>query len=55
MERWSTAPFSLPLQPTYIVEKGRGGVWAKQMGLKQGAFGNALGEHIGNLMNILRT
>jgi hypothetical protein len=27
-----------------------GGLWAKHMGLKQGAIGNTLGEHIGNLM-----
>jgi len=33
----------------------RGGLWAKNMGLKQGAIGNTLGEHIGNLGNILRT
>jgi hypothetical protein len=39
-----------PLQPTYIVEKGRRGVWAKHMGLKHSAFGNTLGEHVGNLM-----
>jgi hypothetical protein len=28
----------------------RGGLWAKHMGLKLGAIGNTLGEHIGNLM-----
>jgi len=28
----------------------RGGLWAKHMGLKQGAMGNTLGEHSGNLM-----
>jgi hypothetical protein len=28
----------------------RGGLLAKHMGLKQGAIGNTLGEHIGNLM-----
>jgi len=28
----------------------RGGLWAKHMGLKQGAIGNTLGEHIENLM-----
>jgi len=28
----------------------RGGLWAKHMGLKRGAIGNNLGEHIGNLM-----
>jgi len=27
----------------------RGGLWAKHMGLKQGAIWNTLGEHIGNL------
>jgi hypothetical protein len=27
----------------------RGGLWAKHMGLKRGAIGNTLGEHIGNL------
>ncbi len=27
----------------------RGGLWAKHMGLKQGAIGNIIGEHIGNL------
>jgi len=33
----------------------RGGLWAKHMGLKGGAIGNALGKHIKNLGNILRT
>jgi len=28
----------------------RGGLWAKHMGLKRGAIGNTLAEHIGNLM-----
>jgi hypothetical protein len=28
----------------------RGGLWAKQMGLKRGAIGDTLGEHIENLM-----
>jgi hypothetical protein len=28
----------------------RGGLWAKHMGLKRGAIGNTLGEHIENLM-----
>jgi hypothetical protein len=27
----------------------RGGLWAKHIGVKQGAIGNTLGEHIGNL------
>jgi hypothetical protein len=27
----------------------RGGLWAKHIGLKPGAIGNTLGEHIGNL------
>jgi len=30
----------------------RGGLWAKHMGLKQGAIGNTLGEHIGNMIGI---
>jgi hypothetical protein len=30
----------------------REGLWAKHMGLKRGAIGNTLGEHIGNLKNI---
>ncbi len=38
----------LPLWPTDICEKG--GLWAKHMGLKQGAIGNTHGEHIGNLL-----
>jgi len=33
----------------------RGGHWAKHMRLKQGAIGNTLGEHIGDLGNILGT
>jgi len=33
----------------------RGGLWTKRMGLKRAAIGNALGEQIGNLWNILRT
>jgi hypothetical protein len=28
----------------------RGGLWTKHMGLKRGAIGNTIGEHIGNLM-----
>jgi hypothetical protein len=28
----------------------KGGLWAKHRGLKQGAIGNTLGEHIGNLL-----
>jgi len=32
----------------------RGGIWAKHMGLL-GANGNTLGEHIGNIGNILAT
>jgi hypothetical protein len=31
----------------------RGGLWAKHMGLKQGAIGNIIGEHIGNLIGTL--
>jgi hypothetical protein len=30
-----------------------GGLWPKHLGLKPGAIGNTLGEHIGNLDNIL--
>ncbi len=41
----------LTLWPSYIGEKGR--LWAKHMGLKQGAIENTLWEHIGNLGNIL--
>jgi len=41
-------PFGPPLRE-------RGGLWAKHMGLKQGAIGSTLGEHIGNLGNILGT
>jgi len=36
----------------------RGGLWAKHMkhmGLKQGAIGNILAEHIENIGNILGT
>jgi hypothetical protein len=33
----------------------RGGLWAKHLGLKRGAIGNTLGEHIENSGNILRT
>jgi len=33
----------------------RGGLSAKHMGLKPGAIGNTIGEHIGNLGNILGT
>ncbi len=44
MDRWSASPFR-PL--TYV---RRGGLWAKHMGLKQGAIGNTHGEHIGNLL-----
>jgi len=31
----------------------RGGLWAKHVGLNRGAIGNTVGEHIGNLGNIL--
>ncbi len=30
----------------------KGGLWAKHIGLKQGANGNTLEEHIGNLVGI---
>jgi hypothetical protein len=40
--------------PSYIGVKGRG-LWAKHMGLKRGAIGNTLEEHIRNLGNILGT
>jgi hypothetical protein len=33
----------------------RGGLWAKQMGLKRGAIGNTFGEHTGNIGHILGT
>jgi hypothetical protein len=33
----------------------KGGLWAKHMGLKRGVIGNTLGEHIGNLRDILKT
>ncbi len=38
-----------PLLPTYIGEKGRT-LGKTYMGLKRGAIGNTLGEHIRNLM-----
>jgi len=50
MERWSAFPFGTPI----YIEVLRGGLWAKHMGLKGGAIGNTLGEHIGNLRNRLR-
>jgi hypothetical protein len=37
---------------TYIGEKRRGVLWAKNMGLKRSAIGNTLGKHIGNLRNM---
>jgi hypothetical protein len=43
----------LLLWPTYTSEKGR--TLGKHMGLKPGVIGNNLGEHIGNLRNILWT
>jgi len=43
MEKWSASPF----RPTE--KKGRT-LGKKHMGFKQGAIGNTLGEHIGNLM-----
>ncbi len=42
MEKWSVSPFSPPIQVR------RGGLWAKHKGLKRGAIGNTLGEHIEN-------
>jgi hypothetical protein len=33
----------------------RGGLWAKHMRLKQGANGNTLGKHVGNLGNLMGT
>jgi hypothetical protein len=42
----------LSLWPSYIGEKRR--TWAKHMGLKWGAIGNTLGEHIGNLLRTWR-
>jgi len=33
----------------------REGLWAKHMGLKRGAIGNAFGEHIENIRNPLGT
>jgi hypothetical protein len=44
MDRWSASPFG----PRIYVR--RGGLWAKHMGLKQGAIGNTHGEHIANLL-----
>jgi hypothetical protein len=44
MERWSACPFGSSIQVR------RGGLWPKHRGLKGGAIGNPLGEHIGNLM-----
>jgi hypothetical protein len=41
MQRWSACPFG----PSKQVR--RGGLWAKHLGLKRGAIGNTLGEHIG--------
>jgi hypothetical protein len=37
---------------TYTGEKRRGGLWAKHTGLRRGAIGNTLGEHIGNIWNL---
>ncbi len=44
MERWSASPFGPP------IELRSGGLWANHRGLKRGAIGNTLVEHIGNLM-----
>ncbi len=44
MDRWSASSFG----PLIYVR--RGGLWAKHMGLKQGAIGNTHEEHIGNLL-----
>jgi hypothetical protein len=49
MERWSALMFGPPI---YV---RRGGLCAKHMGLKRVAIRNTLGEHIGNLGNILET
>jgi hypothetical protein len=43
MEKWSTFPFG----PVIYVRRGR--LRAKHMGLKGGAVGNTLAEHIGNM------
>ncbi len=43
----------LTLWPTYVREKGR--TLGKTYGIKASATGTTLGEHIGNLGNILRT
>jgi hypothetical protein len=42
-----------PLAHVYRWE--RGGLWAKHMGGKWGAIENTIGEHIGNLENMMRT
>ncbi len=42
-----------PFGPPIWVKRGE--VWAKHMQLKQGAIGNALGEHIENIGNLLGT
>jgi hypothetical protein len=49
MERWSVSPWA------HLYRWGRGGLWAKHNGLKPGAIGRTLGEHIVNLGNILGT
>jgi hypothetical protein len=49
MERWSVSPFGPPIKVRRV------GLWAKHRELKQGTIGNTLGEHIGNLKNILGT
>ncbi len=53
MKRWSASPFGLPLAQLYRWEGGK--LWAKHMGLTQGAIGNTLRAHVGNLRNTLRT
>jgi len=45
----------VPPPLTHLYRISRGGLWAKQMGSKQGAIGNTLGKHIKNLGNILGT
>jgi hypothetical protein len=49
MERRIASPFGPPI---YV---RRGGLSAKHMGLNQGAIGNTLDKHIGNIRNTLRT